>query len=53
MSIHPLLGGRPANDTFFRGSRAETDPVIREMLNSGVVNPPSPDDDESAPRAVG
>ncbi|KAF9477605.1 DHS-like NAD/FAD-binding domain-containing protein [Pholiota conissans] len=35
------------------GSRTDEDPVIVEMLTSGVVNPPSPDDDDRAPRAAG
>ncbi|KAF5338369.1 hypothetical protein D9611_012484 [Ephemerocybe angulata] len=29
------------------------DPVLEAMLRSGVVNPPTPDDDDRAPRAAG
>ncbi|KAF9045687.1 DHS-like NAD/FAD-binding domain-containing protein [Hymenopellis radicata] len=35
------------------GNSAIDDPIIREMLNSGVVMPPPADDDDRAPRAVG
>ncbi|KAJ3538941.1 hypothetical protein NMY22_g4955 [Coprinellus aureogranulatus] len=35
------------------GDPATNDVVLASMLASGVVNPPSPDDDDRAPRAAG
>ncbi|KAF8159489.1 DHS-like NAD/FAD-binding domain-containing protein [Crassisporium funariophilum] len=35
------------------GAQANDDPVIIEMLRSGIVKPPSPDDDDRQPRAAG
>ncbi|TFK39838.1 DHS-like NAD/FAD-binding domain-containing protein [Crucibulum laeve] len=34
------------------GSKADTDPIVQEMLRSGIVKPPVSDDDR-APRAAG
>ncbi|GBE89592.1 DHS-like NAD/FAD-binding domain-containing protein [Sparassis latifolia] len=35
------------------GSTSSTDPVVAEMLRSGIVKPPPEDEDDIAPRAVG
>ncbi|KZT07293.1 DHS-like NAD/FAD-binding domain-containing protein [Laetiporus sulphureus 93-53] len=35
------------------GSRASEDPVVVNMLRSGIVRPPLEDEDDTAPRAVG
>ncbi|KAF8906251.1 DHS-like NAD/FAD-binding domain-containing protein [Gymnopilus junonius] len=35
------------------GTGAHEDPIIVEMLRSGILNPPLPDDDDRFPRAAG
>lgn len=43
----------PTEFTIVSGTRANEDPAVVEMLRSGIVNPPSVDDDDQYPRAAG
>lgn len=35
------------------GSEASADPVVADMLQSGITKPPPEDEDDTVPRAVG